>query len=235
MNFEREEMKNSTKLNFTTDHSVIRSFSHSVIDKARQGFSLVEMLVVMGILAILIGVGLTTFSSATAKAQKAKGQELVSNVATAIESIYQKDGCFPRRILAASNSDGGLDADVAYDIAKRNLMTLSYDKDTKKTTAADRCGIVSPWAQDVIKGKKGSGVGDGTRVPSGGMIADHRLRFAVDTEGTGFVTANVGGQSVKIRGSVAVWCCGRDGKLERYDTGRRSDDIYSWSHNQVEK
>ena len=44
-----------------------------------------------------------------------------------------------------------------------------------------------------------------------------------------------GGQSVKIRGSVAVWCCGRDGKLERYDKGRRGDDIYSWSHNQVEK
>ena len=198
----------------------------------RRGFSLVEMLVVMGILAVLIGAGLTTFSSSTKKAQKARGQELVSNVAVALEKIYQDEGSWPRQILAASGSEKGLDENVAYALAKRNAMTLSYDSKTKKTTKLDRFGIVTPWAQDVIRRKGESGASEGTMVPSGGTIADHRLRFAVDTEGRGMVTASVGGESVTIRGSVMVWCSGQDGQLERYKDGLRRDDVYSWSDRQ---
>ena len=200
----------------------------------RRGFTLVEMLVVIGILAILIGAGLSTFSSSTKKAQKAKGQELVSNVATALEKIYQDEGSWPRQILAASGSEKGLDETVAYALAKRKAMTLSYDPEgkTKKTTKLDRFGIVSPWAQDVIRRKGESGVSESTKVDSGGTIADHRLRFAVDTEGKGTVTASVGGESVTIRGVVMVWCAGQDGKLEKYKDGLRRDDIYSWSAQQ---
>ena len=197
-----------------------------------KGFSLVEMLVVMGILAILIGAGLTSFSSSTKKAQKARGQELVQNVAVALEKIYQDEGAWPRQILAASGSEKGLDETVAYALAKRNAMTLSRDDTTKKTSKLDRFGIVTPWAQDVIRRKGESGASEGTAVPSGGTIADHRLRFAVDTEGKGMVTASVGGESVTIRGSVMVWCCGQDGKLESYKDGLRRDDIYSWSARQ---
>lgn len=198
----------------------------------RRGFSLVEMLVVMGILAVLIGAGLTTFSSSTKKAQKARGQELVSNVAVALEKIYQDEGSWPRQILAASGSEKGLDETVAYALAKRKAMTLSSDDKLKKTTKLDRFGIVTPWAQDVIRRKGESGASEGTMVPSGGTIADHRLRFAVDTEGRGMVTASVGGESVTIRGSVMVWCCGQDGQLERYKDGLRRDDVYSWSDRQ---
>lgn len=198
----------------------------------KKGFTLIEMLVVIGILAILVGAGMATFSSATKKAQKAKGQELVHNVAVALEKIYQEEGAWPRQIIAASDSEKGLDETVAYALASRKAMTLSYDKDMKKTTALDQCGVVSPWAQEVIRRRKGSGVSESTKVPSGGTIADHRLRFAVDTEGRGEVKASVGGEQVRIRGSVMVWCAGYDGKLEPYKMGLRKDDLYSWSREQ---
>ena len=200
----------------------------------KPAFSLVEMLVVIGILAILIGAGLATFTSSTKKAQKVRGQELVHNVAVALEKIYQDEGAWPRQIIAASGSEKGLDENVAYALAKRKAMTLSYDPEgkTKKTTKLDRFGVVSPWAQDVIRRKGDSGVSESTSVDSGGTIADHRLRFAVDTEGKGTVTASVGGESVTIRGSVMVWCAGQDGKLEKYKTGLRKDDIYSWGAQQ---
>ena len=204
----------------------------------KKGFTLIEMLVVIGILAILIGIGMSTFSSSTKKAEKAKAQELVDNVATALTMIYQEEGSWPRRILAEGASDGELTADVAYDIAKRGKMPLTVDTqntDNHRTVGIDRMGIVSPWAQAVIKAAGTGSVGEGTKVRGGGTIKDHRLRFAVDTEGRGYVRANVGGESLTIRASAAVWCCGMDGKLEKYSDGLRKDDTYSWSDGQVKR
>ena len=214
-------------------HSIIRLFDHSIISpSSRRGFSLIEMLVVLGILAVLIGAGMASFSSAGKKAQKTKGQELVLNVATALEKIYQDEGAWPLSIIQNSNSEKGLDERTAYALAKRGALTLTRDDKTKKTTALDQCGIVSPWATAEIKRLGGKGVSESTRVSSGGTIASHRLRYAVDTEGLGIVKATVGGEQVEIRGVAAVWCAGYDGKLEKYSDGLRKDDIYSWSNQQ---
>ena len=202
---------------------------------ARKGFTLIEMLVVIGIIAVLIGVGMTTYSAATRKAQEARAREVVSNVATALEAIYQREGSFPRRVLARGGNDGEMDADVAYELAKRKAMTLTYDDNSKKTVGADRCGVLTPWAQDVVKRKSSSGAMDGAAVPSGGTVKDHRIHFAVDTEGRGIVNATVGGESLRIRAAAVAWCCGRDGKMYSYSEGQRRGCSYSWSAQQVVK
>ena len=216
----------------------------------KRGFTLIEMLGVVGILAVLMGIGLSSFSSSTKSAQKARGQELVINVATALETIYQREGVWPRRILANGSSDGKLDENVAYELAKRKVMTLSYDESSKKTTGLDRCGVVTPWAQDTIKAV-GVGANSGTKVSTGGTIGnDHYLHYAVDTDGDGIVNASVGGTKVNIRGSVAVWCGGMDGVISPYKSGGggsgekgsnpstkggKLNDIYSWTYDQVVK
>ena len=217
----------------------VRTSSFSLLPssfvKPRRGFTLVEMLVVVGILAILMAAGMTTYSVATRRAQEARAREVVSNVAAALEAIYQREGSFPRRVLAEGSSDGEMTPEVAYELAKRKAMTLTYDDSRKKTIAADRCGVLTPWGQDVVRRSGNSGVSDGTKVPSGGTIKDHRIHFAVDTEGRGYVNASVGGESVRIRAAAVAWCCGKGGKIEKYSDGLRRGNCYSWSRQQVEK
>ena len=137
----------------------------------KKGFTLIEMLVVIGIIAILMGVGMAAYSAATRKAQETRAREVVSNVATALESIYQREGSFPRRVLAQGATDGEMDEDVAYELAKRNVMSLTYDKDKKKTVGADRCGVITPWAQAVVKRSSSSGAMASRRVCQAVMSA----------------------------------------------------------------
>lgn len=192
------------------------------------------MLVVMGILAILIGASIAGFSHATDKARSSLCQELVHNVATALEKVLQDEDGWPQRILQGASGEGKMTDEVGGELARRKVLSLTYrettnDKDEKvyKLVGLDQCGVVSPWARDVIKrlAAKGS-VSLSARVPSGGKIDDHILRYAVDDDLDGIVNVNSQGGGVAVRASAAVWCCGKDGKF-----GTR-DDIKSWSKGQ---
>lgn len=205
--------------------------------KSSKGFTLVEMLVVIGIIAVLAGAGLGAYKGAIASAHKARATELVSNVMTALVSVMQKDDAWPQAILAEGQGGGGeMTPEVGASLARRGALSLTYklskNEDTGESTyrlaGIDQCGIVSPWASDVIKrlAAKGS-VSDSQKVPSGGTIKDHRLRFSVDDDFDGIVKVNYeNSDSVEVRASAAVWCCGRDG---RFGT---KDDIKSWTKGQ---
>ena len=199
--------------------------------KARSAFTLIEMLVVIGILAILVGIGMNTFSGSTRKAQQARAQAVVSDVAVALEAILQREGSFPRRILQAGESGTPMDEKVAYELAKRKVLSLTYDDSSKKTIGIDCCGVVTPWAQDVIKHNRSAN--SSTAVPSGGTIQDHVVRFAVDVDGDGYIELSGEGGGVKIRAPAVAWCCGADGKVYSYKDGVRRGCSYSWSKSQV--
>lgn len=205
--------------------------------KSAKGFTLIEMLVVIGIIAVLAGAGLGAFKGAIASAQKARATELVSNVMTALVSVMQKDEAWPKAVLAAGAGGGGeMTPEVGAALARRGVLSLTYKKTENEATGEsvyrltglDQCGIVSPWATDVIKRKSANGsVSLSEKVPTGGTIKDHRLRFAVDDDFDGIVKVNYeNSASVEIRASAAVWCCGRDG---RFGT---KDDVKSWAKGQ---
>ena len=205
---------------------------------SHKGFTLIEMLVVIGILAILIAASLGSYNAFIRKASRARCTELVSNVQTALEAVMQKEKAWPRAILAAGGSGNGeMTKETGAALAKRNALSLSYRKVEQEDgstryelTGNDRCGIVSPWALDVLK--RNPSAGDGTAVPSGGTIADHRLRFAVDADYDGLTDVQLsasGKGSARVRASACVWCCGYDGKFGT------KDDVYSWSKDQEER
>lgn len=195
----------------------------------KRAFTLIEMLVVIGIIVILVGASLAGFGAMRKSAERARARELCLQVKTALESIWDADGIWPKTIRQKSSAaDSVLDEEVAYELARRGKMALTYDDASRKTTGVDRFGILSPWGMEAVKNRGSSAslstsVGDAT-------VKDHLLRFKVDLDGDGVIDgASVGGESVNIRATVAVWCAGKDGKMEGYHKGVKSDDIYTWA------
>ena len=207
----------------------------------RKGFTLIEMLVVIGIIAILIGASLAGYSSMVKTADKARCQELVSNTATALTLLFQNEGMWPKRLAKNGATDGKLDEETAYALVSNGRKYFSLTTRDGKLSGHDRFGIVTPWAQAVIK-KQGTSASKSSKVGSM-TVDDHILHYALDLDGDGRITgANVGGQSVDVRATAIVWCGGKDGVIDPYPyvggtggkgssskKGSRNDDVYSWT------
>lgn len=199
----------------------------------RHGFTLVEMLIVIGIIATLMGVMIASLSKFVGSADKARCRELVSNAATALTALYQKNGAWPRALIANHNSEQGLDQRAALPLAKGNFMTLTQNTSGTALGGYDRFGVVSPWAVSVIK-QKGTSASLSTKVPSGGTIQTHVLRYAIDLDGDGIIPGiSVGGETINVRATAVVWCAGKDGVIEAYTDGLKTDDVYSWTPGQT--
>ena len=194
----------------------------------KKGFTIIELLVVVGIIGILMSVLVYGFSSSGKKAEQAKCYDFVKQVEQAISSI-QLDGNYPQSLISVNNNDNGLDEKSAYCLASK----LGYKTQNERLAGFGRFGVVTPWEQNVIK-NRGNSCSLSTKVPSGGTIRDHRLRIALDLDADGIVEAVVGGESIRIRAAAAVWCGGADGKIEPYKLGQRKDDVYSWSVGQTQ-
>lgn len=209
----------------------------------KKGFTLIEMLVVIGIIAVLVGASVGGFSAMTRTAEKAKCQELVSNVATALTAMFQQEGVWPKRLARNGASDGQLDADAAYAFVAGETKYLSLSSAGGKLSGVDRFGVVSPWAASLIR-RKGNSASLSDVVstgPNGTMtIQDHVLHYALDLDGDGIIMgASVGNQVIDVRATAIVWCGGKDGFVSPYpfvsggDRRGKNDDVYSWTPGQT--
>ena len=204
------------------------------MNKKNRGFTLIEMLVVIGIIAVLSGALMIGFGRVTRSAQRAKAAELVSQAAQALVIARQKnDNVWPSVLNGASGGgDGagmGMLVGVAEKFAEYKLLSVAcrnWAKEDYTPIGVSRVGVVDPWAEAVLKRDSEANVG--SKVPSGGTVQDHIIYFAVDGDGDGITTASVGGQQVNVRAEAIAWCAGADGKIAPYSQRGRSDDIYSW-------
>ena len=212
--------------------------------RLKEGFTLIEMLVVIGIIAVLSGSLIIGMGRIRKSAQRTKAQETVSNAASALGIIFQTEMNWPK--LLVNNNNKQLDARTSHVFVRFGLLGLSYD--TKQYNAssrkgkivligADRCGVVDPWAITTLKRNSSASEGSGEelKVDTGGTVKDHILWYAIDEDGDGVTEADVNGTAVKVRAPACVWCAGADGELGPYKgkrTKASADDVYSWSRGQ---
>ena len=178
--------------------------------KARNAFTLIEMLVVIGIIAMLTGASIAAFSKMTRSAEKAKAQELVSNTATALSALYQREGAWPRRLLVANAGEHLLDRDAALPLASYMSLKTTTENGEKKLTGLDRFGILDIWGEAIIKNR-------GKHATESDVKA-HILHFAIDVDEYGMVdlsNVDLGESNHKkfVRASAVVWGYDKQGKL----------------------
>jgi len=213
-----------------------RNLKSPIFNRQSSGFTLIELMVVIGIIAILSGALMMGFGRITKTAQRAKAVEAVADTAHALVILRQKNGnAWPKVILDNGGADGrgkGMVVDVAKKFAEKGLLNISSKNPNPASGTADytpigisRCGVVDPWAEAVLKRQNAD---ISTKVPAGGTVQDHIIYFAVDTDGDGITEASVGGQNVRVRAEAITWCAGADGVIAPYANRGRSDDVYSW-------
>ena len=200
----------------------------------KKGFTLIEVLVVIGIIVILIAASFGGYSAMTRSAERTKAQELVHNVRTALEVMYQKEGSWPKRLVKGMDK-GELNENVAYPLAKGGYLSLNRDDDAKCLIGFDRLGIVTPWAATAIR-RYGQNASRSTPVSGGAKVENHILHYALDTDGDGITVLDSadGGGGTKVRATACVWCCDKDGNIGNVNkAGRGKGGIFSFSADQI--
>src|SRR5690554_5917077 len=75
------------------------------MNQAQQGFTLIELMIVVAIIGILAAVAIPAYQDYTIRAQVSEGMSLASGAKTAMAEFYQQKGAF-----GASNASYGLAA-----------------------------------------------------------------------------------------------------------------------------
>lgn len=166
----------------------------------KKGFTLVEMLVVIGIIAVLMSASMVGYSKFIKTAEDAKTSELISNVTTALSALYQQEGLWPKRLVVGSKKpEPFLDADAALPLAKKGYMTLDYNDQGLK--GYDRFGVLTPDGMTIMK-KRGKSV-------TATEMEGYTVRYAIDLDGDGITIVNdssCGFSGVKVRATACAWC-----------------------------
>jgi len=212
--------------------------------KSKSGFSLLEMLVVVGILGTLIAALVGSYTYVQKMAWQVQAQELVTNAATALTLLLQKEGGWPSEIL---DSRGEFNQGVCRIIQEHHLMDITayqvdgsgnvkYDGDGKPVenkNSPDRYGLLDPWGRRALWRNPSLTLGSDMPGKPGVTLRDHLIQFRVDIDFDGKVSDGELGNvpmGKAIPGSVIVWSVGPSGNKEEWTTGRYpKEHRLSWS------
>jgi len=137
------------------------------MNKFMRGFTLIELMIVIAILAIAIAIGYPSYRDQVIKSRRSEGMGELLELADRLERYYSDQGTY----ATATLGDGSLDTDVHKDKTKDgyyNLAITAQDAIAYTITAAP----TSKGNQDDDKCGTFTYVSDGTRTVSGSIGED---------------------------------------------------------------
>jgi prepilin-type N-terminal cleavage/methylation domain-containing protein len=201
--------------------------------RSNKGFTLVEMLVVMGLIGLLVAMmtGGLTFVQNTA--WQSRAQELVTNVSTALTIYISREGVWPKEIL---ESGGVVNNEVCKVLQQARLLDVTTVKadGSINQNSPERFGLLSPWGQRMVKRNPKMTASLGS-LPPDATLRKHMLQLRVDINLDGKIDSSDGqlgtlpGEGSIIRASAMVWACGPNGKDDG-NTGAKNprENRQSW-------
>ena len=130
--------------------------------KKQQGFTLIELMIVVAIIGILAAIAIPAYQDYTIRAQVSEGLNLAAGAKAAVTEYYQDQGVFPTtNTLAGIESAGNIEGKYVsqVQVGAAGLITVTYsstapqsannniDTLTLTMTPADNAGSVS-WTCD---------------------------------------------------------------------------------------
>ncbi len=104
------------------------------LKKAQKGFTIIELLIVIAIIAILATIVLVTYNGAQAKARDSKRVSDINSIQTKLEEYYNENGSYP---AAVNTTDiKGLDAGALKDPRGNALSNTGPSADAAAATTA---------------------------------------------------------------------------------------------------
>jgi type IV pilus assembly protein PilA len=88
-------------------HSFQPKLGIITMKKVQQGFTLIELMIVIAIIGILAAIAIPAYQDYTIRAQVSEGMSLASGVRTAVSEAYQTNGAFPSDNTAAGIASSG--------------------------------------------------------------------------------------------------------------------------------
>ena len=189
----------------------------------RKGFTLVEMLVVIGLIGILAGVLVSSMSHLKVAAKQSHAQSLVSEVATALTLYLQRNRSWSVEMMSATDLEQAICAQLQLKRYGGPFLDVTAVNDddtmTMNKNSLDRYGLLDPWGRAMLKTNPNL---------NESAVRDHRIQIRLDKNLDGYVDASEGTPGgARIRASAIAWSRGPDGK-----DGTR-DDRFSWSQGQA--
>jgi type IV pilus assembly protein PilA len=157
--------------------------------KVQQGFTLIELMIVVAIIGILAAIAIPAYQDYTIRAQVSEGMTLAAAAKTAISESFSDKGEAPLTRVTAGMTNLATDTSGNYVVSVQvasGAITITYGNEANLSIAAEtltltpyespdlsvvwRCGLAPAPANTALMGSAGLGVTATYVPPSAGML-----------------------------------------------------------------